>query len=324
MASNVTNPSTTSNPSNLQRKTLTFKQLLGYMWKFKALYLISLPGIFYFLLFKYVPLAGSVIAFQDFNLFNGIKGSPWVGLKHFERMFSHYDFINILKNTLLLGIYDIVFAFTAPIFLALLLNEVRLMLYKKIVQTIMYAPHFLSWVIVSGIFIGILSPESGVLNVMLGWVGIDPIYFLGEESYIRTILVGSGLWRDVGWGTIIYLAALASVNPDLYEAAEIDGAGRWKQTLNITLPALLPVVTILFLLKIGDFLDYGFERVFVFQNPLNIRNSEILDTYIYKAGLRQLQFSYATAIGVFKSVVGLFLLLVANTLSKKATGESLY
>lgn len=299
-------------------------RLLGYMWKYKALYFISLPGLFYFLLFKYVPLMGSVIAFQDFNLFNGITGSKWVGLKHFERMFSHYDFLNILKNTLLLGIYDIIFAFTAPIILALLLNEVRLMLYKKIVQTIMYAPHFLSWVIVSGIFVGILSPESGVLNVMLGWFGIDPIYFLGDDSYIRSILVGSGLWRDIGWGTIIYLAALAGINPDLYEAAEIDGAGRWKQTLNITIPALLPVITILFLLKIGDFLDYGFERVFVFQNPLNIRNSEILDTYIYKAGLKQLQFSYATAIGVFKSVVGLFLLLIANTLSKKATGESLY
>lgn len=300
------------------------RRLLGYMWKYKALYFISLPGLFYFILFKYVPLMGSVIAFQNFNLFSGVTGSPWVGFKHFERMFQHYDFIRILKNTLLLGIYDIVFAFTAPIVLALLLNEVRLMLYKKIIQTIMYAPHFLSWVIVSGIFAGILSPESGVLNVMLGWIGIDPIYFLGDDSYIRSILVGSGLWRDVGWGTIIYLAALAGINPELYEAAQIDGASRWKQTLSITLPALLPVVTILFLLKIGDFLDYGFERVFVFQNPLNISNSEILDTYIYKAGLKQLQFSYATAIGVFKSVVGLFLLLIANTLSKKATGESLY
>ncbi|MHA6484913.1 ABC transporter permease [Paenibacillus sp. strain BS8-2] len=297
---------------------------LGYMWKYKALYFLSIPGIIYFLIFKYVPLFGSVIAFQDFNLFTGVTGSKWVGLKHFERMFSHYDFINILKNTLLLGMYDILFAFTAPIVLALLLNEVRLVLYKKIIQTVMYAPHFLSWVIVSGIFVGILSPESGVLNVMIGWIGFDPIYFLGDESYIRTILVGSGLWRDVGWGTIIYLAALAGINPDLYEAAEIDGAGRWKQTLSITIPALLPVITILFLLKIGDFLDYGFERVFVFQNPLNIRNSEILDTYIYKAGLKQLQFSYATAIGVFKSIVGLSLLMVANTLSKKATGESLY
>ncbi|GAB6931051.1 sugar ABC transporter permease [Paenibacillus sp. JCM 10914] len=300
------------------------RHILGYMWKFKALYFISLPGLLFFALFKYVPLMGSVIAFQNYNLFAGVTKSPWAGLEHFQRMFQHYDFLKILRNTLLLGIYDIIFAFTAPIVLALLLNEVRQVLYKKIVQTIFYAPHFLSWVIVSGIFVGILSPSSGIVNVMLGWFGIDPIYFLGEDSYIRSVLVGSGLWRDVGWGTIIYLAALAGINPDLYEASNIDGAGRWRQTLSITLPALMPVITILFLLKIGDFLDYGFERVFVFQNPLNIQNSEILDTYIYKAGLQQLQYSYATAIGVFKSVVGLFLITIANTISKKATGESLY
>jgi len=297
---------------------------LHYMWKYKALYLISIPGILFFLLFKYVPLLGAVIAFQNYNLFAGFQGSPWVGLTHFKRMFSHYDFLRILGNTLLLGIYDLAFAFTAPIVLALLLNEVRLVLYKKIVQTIIYAPHFLSWVIVSGIFVGVLSPSSGVVNVIIGWFGVDPIYFLGEDSYIRTILVSSGLWRDVGWGTIIYLAALAGINPDLYEAAEMDGASRWRQTLAITIPALLPVITILFLLKIGDFLDYGFERVFVFQNPLNLQNSEILDTYIYKAGLNQMQYSYATAIGLFKSVVGLTLLSIANFLSKKASGESLY
>ncbi|AYB43929.1 ABC transporter permease subunit [Paenibacillus lautus] len=300
------------------------RKLLGFMWKYRALYFISLPGLLFFVLFKYVPLMGSVIAFQNYNLFAGVTGSPWVGLEHFGRMFQHYDFLKILRNTLLLGTYDILFAFTAPIVLALLLNEVRQVVYKKIVQTIFYAPHFLSWVIVSGIFVGILSPSSGIVNVVLGWFGIEPIYFLGEDSYIRTVLVGSGLWRDVGWGTIIYLAALAGINPDLYEASEIDGAGRWRQTLSITLPALLPVITILFLLKIGDFMDYGFERVFVFQNPLNIQSSEILDTYIYKAGLQQLQYSYATAIGVFKSVVGLFLITIANTISKKATGESLY
>ncbi len=294
------------------------------MWKYRTLYLISIPGILFFLVFKYVPLLGSVIAFQNYNLFAGFKGSPWVGLEHFERMFRHHDFLRILKNTLLLGAYDILFAFTAPIVLALLLNEVRLALYKKIVQTVIYAPHFLSWVIVSGIFVGMLSPSSGIVNVILGWFGAEPTYFLGEDSFIRTILVGSGLWRDVGWGTIIYLAALTGINPELYEASQIDGAGRWKQTLSITVPALLPVITVLFLLKIGDFMDYGFERVFVFQNPLNIQNSEILDTYIYKAGLKQLQYSYATAIGLFKSVVGLFLLAIANTLSRKATGESLY
>ncbi|WP_090981210.1 sugar ABC transporter permease [Paenibacillus sp. CF384] len=294
------------------------------MWKYRTLYLISIPGIVYFIVFKYVPLLGSVIAFQNYNIFAGFSGSPWVGFEHFERMFRHYDFLRILKNTLILGFLDILVAFTAPIILALLLNEVRLVVYKKIVQTIVYAPHFLSWVIVSGIFVGMLSPTSGIVNVIIGWFGIEPIYFLGEDSYIRTILVGSGLWRDVGWGTIIYLAALTGIHPELYEASEIDGAGRWKQTIRITLPSLLPVITVLFLLKIGDFMDYGFERVFVFQNPLNITNSEILDTYIYKAGLKQMQYSYATAIGLFKSVVGLVLLVIANTLSRKATGESLY
>ncbi|RAP75071.1 ABC transporter permease [Paenibacillus montanisoli] len=298
--------------------------LLGFIWKYRTLYLLSIPGILYFLVFKYVPLLGSVIAFQNYNLFAGFSGSPWVGFEHFERMFQHYDFLRILKNTLVLGALDISLAFTAPIILALLLNEVRLVLYKKIVQTIVYAPHFLSWVIVSGIFAGMLSPTSGIVNAIVGWFGIDPIYFLGENGYIRSILVGSGLWRDVGWGTIIYLAALTGINPELYEASEIDGAGRWKQTLKITLPSLLPVITVLFLLKIGDFMDYGFERVFVFQNPLNVTNSEILDTYIYKAGLKQMQYSYATAIGLFKSVVGLFLLVIANSLSRKATGESLY
>ncbi|SFT07625.1 carbohydrate ABC transporter membrane protein 1, CUT1 family [Paenibacillus sp. BC26] len=298
--------------------------MFGFMWKYRTLYLISIPGIVYFIVFKYVPLLGSVIAFQNYNIFSGFGGSPWVGFRHFERMFQHYDFLRILKNTLILGFLDILIAFTAPIILALLLNEVRLAVYKKIVQTIVYAPHFLSWVIVSGIFVGMLSPTSGIVNVIVGWFGIEPIYFLGEDSYIRAILVGSGLWRDVGWGTIIYLAALTGINPELYEASEIDGAGRWKQTLRITLPSLLPVITVLFLLKIGDFMDYGFERVFVFQNPLNITNSEILDTYIYKAGLKQMQYSYATAIGLFKSVVGLVLLVIANTLSRKATGESLY
>lgn len=298
--------------------------MLGFIWKYRTLYLLSIPGLIYFLVFKYVPLFGSVIAFQNYNLFAGFGGSPWVGFEHFERMFQHYDFARILKNTLVLGALDILIAFTAPIVLALLINEVRLVFYKKIVQTIVYAPHFLSWVIVSGIFAGMLSPTSGIVNVIIGWFGVDPIYFLGENSYIRPILVGSGLWRDVGWGTIIYLAALTGINPELYEASEIDGAGRWKQTLKITLPSMLPVIAVLFLLKIGDFMDYGFERVFVFQNPLNITSSEILDTYIYKAGLKQMQYSYATAIGLFKSVVGLTLLVIANTLSRKATGESLY
>jgi putative aldouronate transport system permease protein len=305
-------------------KSITKKSLLSFMWKYRALYLISLPGIVYFFIFKYVPLFGSVIAFQDYNIFQGMLGSKWVGLEHFARMFAHYDFLKILNNTLLIGLYDLVLGFPAPIILALLLNELRLVIYKRVLQTVVYMPHFLSWVIVSGIAIGILSPSTGIVNHFLAWLGYEPIYFLGEESYIRSVLIGSGIWRDSGYGTIIYLAALAGINPDLYEAAEVDGASRWRQTISITLPSLLPTIMILFLLHIGKFLDFGFERVFVFLNPLNVNNGEILDTYIYRVGLQGQQYSYTTAVGLFKSVVGLLLIVIGNVLSKKTTGESLY
>lgn len=274
-------------------RAMTNKSLIGYMWKYKALYFITLPAIAYFIIFKYIPLFGSVIAFQNYNIFQGIAGSKWVGLAHFKRMFEHYDFLNILKNTLLIGIYDLVLAFPAPIVLALLLNELRLVMYKRILQTVVYMPHFLSWVIVSGIAIGVLSPSTGIVNQFISWLGMEPIYFLGEESYIRSVLVGSGIWRDTGYGTIIYLAALAGINPDLYEAAEVDGANRWRQTWSITLPSLMPTIMILFLLHIGKFLDFGFERVYVFLNPLNINNGEILDTYIYKQGLQSQQIGRA-------------------------------
>ncbi|WP_244192713.1 MULTISPECIES: ABC transporter permease [Paenibacillus] len=295
-----------------------------YLWRYRILYLLSVPGILYFFLFKYVPLFGSIIAFQNYNIFKGITGSDWVGLGHFQKMFSHYDFLRILNNTLLLGLYDLVIAFPVPILLAILLNEVRMIVFKRLLQTIVYMPHFLSWVVISGIFMGIFSMDAGVVNKALGFLGMQPIYFLGEDSYIRSILIGSGIWRDSGYGTIIFLAAIAGINPDLYEAAEVDGAGRLKQIWSITLPSLLPTIMILLLLHIGKFLDLGFERVFVFLNPLNLESGEILDTYIYKAGLLSQQYSYTTAIGLFKSVVGLMLVLLGNFFSKKTTGESLY
>ncbi|WP_339147428.1 MULTISPECIES: ABC transporter permease subunit [unclassified Sutcliffiella] len=298
--------------------------LLANIKKHKALYLIALPGIIYFLLFKYVPLMGSAIAFQNYNIFHGVMGSEWVGFDQFRKMFSYPDFIRILKNTLLINFYDLLFGFTSPIVLALMLNEVRKVIAKRMIQTVIYMPHFLSWVIISGIFIGVLSPSTGIVNTLITSFGYDPIYFLGEDNYIRSIIVGSGMWRDTGWGTIIYLAALAGINPNLYEAAEVDGANRWQQTWHITIPSLLPTITILFLLQIGNFLDFGFERVYVFLNPLNRESGEIFDTYIYQVGLLQNQFSYTTAIGIFKSVVGLILLVGANFLSRKTTGNSLY
>ncbi len=296
----------------------------AYLKKYKALYLLSIPGILYFLLFKYVPLAGSYMAFQDYNIFKGFFASEFVGLDQFRKMFAYPDFLRILKNTLLIAVYSLGFSFPVPIILALLLNEVRKAFFKRTLQTVIYMPHFLSWVVIGGIAIEILSPRNGFVNNIIESFGFEPIYFMGEEKYIRTILVGSGIWRDAGWGTIIYLAALSGVNPDLYEAAEMDGANRWRQTLAITMPAIMPTITILFLLNIGNFLDFGFERVMVFLNTLNSGKGEILDTYIYTVGLLDRQYSYTTAIGLFKSVVGLVLIVTGNAVSKKMTGDGLY
>lgn len=300
------------------------KRRLSNLRKYRALYLISLPGIVYFLVFKYLPLMGSVMAFQNYNIFKGFSGSPWVGLEHFKRMFSYSEFLRILENTVLIGLYDLLFAFPVPIIMALMLNELRKVFFKRILQTVVYLPHFLSWVIIGGIMIGILSPTTGIVNQILNVFGLESVYFLGEDSYIRSILVGTGIWKDSGWGTIVYLAALASVNPELYEAARMDGANRWKQTLKITIPAILPTITIMFLLHIGNFLDFGFERVFVFVNALNESKGDILDTYVYRVGLIDQQYSYTTAIGLFKSIVGLCLIMIGNTLSKRTSGEGLY
>lgn len=294
------------------------------MNKFKVLYLLSLPGIIYFVIFKYVPLLGSAMAFQQYNIFRGIMHSPWVGLANFQRMFEYADFLRILNNTLIIACYSLLASFPIPIILALLMNELRHRLLKRYIQTAVYLPHFLSWVIVGGMVIEILSPTNGIVNHAIRSLGGEPIYFMGEESYIRSIIVGSGIWRNAGWSTIIYLAAMSGINPDLYEAAQIDGANRWKATLSITLPSLLPTMTILFLLQIGNFLELGFENVYVFLNALNAAKGDILDTYIYRVGLIQREYSYTTAIGLFKSVVGFVLIVLANALSKKTTGESLY
>lgn len=303
---------------------MTWKKRIHLINKHKVLYFLVLPGLIYFIIFKYIPILGTVIAFQDYNIFRGFLNSDWVGLDNFRRMLDYPDFLRILKNTLLINLYDLIIGFSTPIILALMLNEVRKVLAKRIIQTVIYMPHFLSWVIIGGIFIGVLSPSTGIVNEFLGMFGVGPIYFLGDESYIRSIVVGAGLWRDAGWGTIIYLAALSGINPELYESAQIDGANRWQQLWSITLPTLLPTIIMLFLLQIGNFMDFGFERVDVFLNPFNRVNGEIFDTYIYKVGLLDNQFSYTTAIGIFKSVTGLILIVGGNYISRKTTGEGLY
>jgi len=288
-----------------------------------ALFLLALPGILHFIIFKYIPLGGNVIAFQEYNMFKGILGSPWVGFKHFAALFTYPEFYQILRNTLLLSLYSLIFGFPAPLLLALLLNEVRSMWFKRPVQTILYLPHFLSWVIVGGIFINLLS-SNGIINDILGKFGIGPIDFLTKPEYFRGIVISISIWKEVGWGTIIYLAALASVNPNLYEAAMVDGAGRWKQMWYITLPTLMPTIVILFLLRIGNVLESNVEQVLIFQNPLNREVAEVIDTYVYRAGLLGARFSYTTAIGIFQAVIGLLLIVSLNQLSKRTTGESIY
>ena len=300
-------------------------EIASNLRKYKALYIMAIPSILYFIIFKYIPLLGTIIAFQDYNIFKGFLGSPFVGLKNFGIMLQYGDFLQILINTLVISFYDLIFGFTAPLILALMIYEKTNTPFKKVVQQTIYMPHFLSWTVLGGIIVTqLLSPSSGLINILLKSIGVEPIYFMIKPEMARGIVVLAGIWRDTGWGTIIYLAALTAISPNLYESAEIDGAGKVRQLLSITLPSLIPIITTLFLLRIGHFLDFGFERVYVFLNGSISSKIEIFDTYIYKTGLQQGRYSLTTAVGLFKSLVGFVLLFCGNKLSKKLTGESLY
>ncbi|GGI46158.1 protein lplB [Paenibacillus marchantiophytorum] len=288
-----------------------------------VLILMAIPGLAYFFTFKYIPLVGNIIAFQNYNLFQGLFHSKWVGLDHFLTLFRYDDFWIIMRNSLKLGLYSIFFGFPAPLVLALLLNELRAMWLKRPLQTMLYLPHFLSWVIVGGIFSNLLDVK-GWMNQMLHNVGLGPYDFLGNSATFLGTVISISIWKEIGWGTIIYLAALAGINPSLYEAATVDGASRIRQIWSITLPSLMPAIIVLLLLRVGNLLDANIEQMLMFLNPLVRDVGEVFDTYIYRVGLLDSQYSYSTAIGVFKSVIGLILLTLVNTLSKKTTGEGVY
>lgn len=306
-------------------KQASRKALWGNIKKYRMLYIMVIPGIIYFIVFKYVPLLGNVIAFQDYNIFKGIFNSSWVGFRNFTMLFQHGDFLRIFKNTIIINMYDLMFGFTTPLILALVINDISNSAFRKGVQQIVYLPHFLSWTILGGIVITqLLSPSQGLINLLLQKLGMEPIYFMTKANMARPIVVLSGIWRDTGWGTVVYLAAMTAVSPSLYESASLDGAGKFRQLISITLPSIVPVIITLFLLRIGHFMEYGFERVWVFSNASNISVLEIFDTYIYKAGIQQGRYSYTTAVGLFKSAVGFILLYGGNKVSKRCTGESLY
>lgn len=290
----------------------------------KWLYMMLLPGVAYFLIFKYVPMYGLIMAFQDYKPHIGFFGSPWVGFKHFERFFSEPQFGMLFRNTILIAVYNLVFFFPLPIVLSLMMNELRRDRFKRFVQTLIYIPHFVSWVVVVGIFYMLLTTENGILNELIYAISGQKIAFLLEPEWFRTMIISQSIWKEVGWGTIIFLAALSGVDMQLYEAARIDGAGRWRQLWHITLPAIRSTIVILMILRLGNFLDSGFEHIFLMITPTNREVGEVFDTYVYTKGLTQAQYSYSAAVGLFKSAVGLFLVLGSNWLAKRFGQEGVY
>ncbi|WP_248930930.1 ABC transporter permease [Paenibacillus hamazuiensis] len=306
---------TASNPSS---------SLMKRIIRNRYMYLMILPGLIYFIIFKYVPMWGLVISFQDYQPYKGILGSEWVGLKHFQRLFSEPEFWVIFKNTLVLFVFNILFYFPVPIILAVMLNEVSNAFFKRFVQTIIYIPHFISWVIIVSISFVMLTLDGGFINEMLQAMGFEKINFLMSPEWFHPMYIIQVIWREAGWGTIIYLAAMAAIDPGLYEAARMDGAGRFRQIWHITLPSIRSVIIVLLILRVGNVLDLSFEHVYLLLNSMNRNVAEILDTYVYTTGLKQGQFSYSTAVGFFKSFVGLALVMLSNRLAKKFGEEGVY
>lgn len=286
-------------------------------------YLMFAIPLLYFIVFHYIPMFGILIAFKDYTVFKGIWGSEWVGLKYFKDFLSDPYFYKLIRNTLVIGLYQILFAFPAPIILALLLNELRNRVFKRFVQTVSYLPHFLSTVVVCGILVNFLSFD-GIINQFLQALGLDSVHFLMIPEWFRTIYISSEIWQGIGWGSIIYLAALTGIDPQLYEAATMDGANRWRQVWHITLPGIAPTIIIMFLFSIGAIMAVSFEKVLLLSNGANFETSDIIATYVYRRGLVSSDFSYATAVGLFNSFIALFFLTVGNKISKKVSETSLW
>ena len=297
------------------------------IWRFRVLYLMLLPALLYFVVFRYGSMLGLLIAFQDYKpvlgqgFYQTILQGEWVGFKHFIFFFTSPNGLQVLQNTILISVYKIIFGFPTPILLALLLNEIRRERFKKVVQTISYLPHFMSWVILAGILRVILSPDYGVLIPFFRMLGMEQVNFLGDPQYFRGLLVVSEIWQNVGWDSVIYLAALTSMDVTLYEAARIDGASRFQQLRYITLPGIAGTITIMFILRTGQILNAGFDQVFNLSNAAVYSVGDIIDTFVYRAGLQQAQYSYTTAIGFFKSLVGFILVIATNTIAKRLGHE---
>lgn len=301
-----------------------FRKKLTLIRRDRELYLMLIPVVAFFAIFEFWPMWWLSIAFKDFYVLRGFSESPWVGLKHFISFFESRQFFMLLRNTILLNFYNLLFGFPAPIIFALLLNELRSQLFKRGVQTITYLPHFISTVVVVGLVIEVLSPNTGVVNNVIKSLGGDPIFFMAKERYFRGVYVGSVIWQQMGWQSIVFLAALSGVDPQLYEAATIDGAGRWRQLLSVTIPSILSTIAVMFILRIGFLVRVGFERIYLMGNEANRQVSEVIATYVYRRGILNADYSFATAIGVFEAFIALLMVLMANWLSKRLTGTSVF
>ena len=301
------------------------KALVREILKNHALYIMLIPVVVWFILFQYKPMYGTIIAFKDFKPFLGFSGSEWVGFKHFIAFFDSYYFGRILRNTILISVYQLVFGFPAAIILALLLNEVKNQIYKRVVQSISYLPHFISLVVVCGMIIDFMQPD-GIINRIVVGIGLakEPINFLILPEWFRTIFVGTGIWQSVGWSSIIFLAALSGINPNLYEAAAVDGAGRWKQMWNITLPGILPTIIILLIMNIGQFMIVGFDKIILLYNPATYETADVIGSFVYRRGIMEANYSFTAAVGLFNSVINLILLVTVNQIAKKKAESSLW
>ena len=302
--------------------------IVDFLIKYKYLHLMALPCVAYYIIFKYMPMYGVIIAFKNYQPvagFWGIISSPWVGLAHFRRFFSSIFFVRLLRNTLLISTYRLIFAFPAPIIMAILINEIYGRHFKRVVQTITYMPHFLSWVIVAGLMMVLLSPTSGPVAAIFRNLGMRPIVIFSDIRFFRPLIVLSDIWKSVGFGTIIYLAAITGLDQEMYEAATIDGASRLQKIFRITLPLLLTsIVSIMFILAVGRILDENFEQIFNLYNPAVYEVGDVFETYVYRTGILSAQYSYSAAVGVFKAVVSLMLIYISNKVARLLGNEGLW
>ncbi|MDF2651195.1 MAG: sugar transporter permease [Paenibacillus sp.] len=303
---------------------LVWRTIVNNLARDRFFYMLLIPFVVWYLIFAYKPMYGLQIAFKDFSVFKGIAASPWVGFEHFISFFQGPYFARTIKNTLLISLYSMVWGFPAPIILALLLNELRNVMFKKTVQTLTYLPHFISVVVVAGIVTNFLAPSNGLLNILLDKMGLEKIYFLTVPEYFRTIFVSMNIWKEVGFGAILYIAALSGINPELYEAAVIDGANKWRQIWHVTLPGILPTIMIMLILRIGHILDVGYEAIILLYQPATYETADVISTYMYRAGIKEGEYDLTTAVGLFNSLIGLLLVIIANRLSRKFTESGLW